>query len=184
LIVEAAARDPYPDQGPPGLHHAYRARPRGAGTWLFSHGEDAHADYQATIELRAGGRMTYWQSPTIAMRPSGSSRAPFLLEQSVTRAVHQLVRTAAWFYGKAGYVGAVDLGVVLEGIREAQAISATSGLGAAPAYGAPEYRVVERVSIAEITNEPRAVTTRLLGPLYEAVSVRNYQPFDNALPEA
>ncbi|HEY4280395.1 MAG TPA: RNA-binding domain-containing protein [Conexibacter sp.] len=181
MMQKALAVDPFPNQGSRGMGGAYAPSPRGADVWLFSDGRDPAGIYQATVELRANGRLTYWNSPTINSRARDGESAPVIMEQSVTRAVHQVVRVAAWLYEKGGYFGSVDLGVVLKGIEPASAASRLREWSeSGPRYGAPEFRRAERISITEMRGDPRAVTTRLVRPLYEAISVRDYQPFGEA----
>ncbi len=62
------------------------------------------------------------------------------MEQSVTRAVHQHLATMAWIYGRADYVGMVDVAVAVLGIAQARAASLVHSFHPGPAYGASDYR--------------------------------------------
>jgi hypothetical protein len=98
------------------------------------------------------------------------------MERSVTRAIHQLVAVAGWLYALAGYAGPVDVGVAVLGIENARAASLAQAFEPGPNYGARDYRRHEPVTATELQG-PETVTRQLVQPLFEAISVRGYDPY-------
>jgi hypothetical protein len=180
LLQVGRRRDPYPDQGSSGLGDAFHVSQAGADLWVCSSSGDENLafDYQARVEAAANGSLTYWHSPVL--RASGRhERGLFLLERSVTRALYQPLAAAAWLYERAGFYGPVDVGVAVLGIETAGGASRANILASAPAYGAPDYRRHERITFEELRSDLDAVVRRLLGPLYEAISVHDYDPLSD-----
>lgn len=97
----AASNDPYPGHGTPGLEAIYALARRGADVFLLSNDRDVTSTYQARAELHADGTLIYWHSPTINFSPQNDDEA-FVMEQSVTRALHQLLVVTAFVYERAG----------------------------------------------------------------------------------
>jgi hypothetical protein len=100
----------------------------------------------------------------------------WLLEQSLTRAVYQPLAVAAWLYNRAGFYGSVDVAAVVMGIEGVGGASGINGFGPFSTYGAAEYRRHERITGEELRSELDRVVIRLLRPLYEVISVPNYDP--------
>jgi hypothetical protein len=178
LPAYAAENDPYPGQGTSGIEAVFNVAPRGANRWLFQRDRDNTGPYQAQVELTADGAFTYWHSPTInsTARRGGEGQRLLLMEQSVTRAVHQAVASANFIYNRGGYMGAVDLGVGVLHIERATAASLAQGWDPGPEFGAADFRAHDRLTSRELAN-PKAVTRHMLHPLYESVSVRDYDPY-------
>jgi hypothetical protein len=177
LPQEAAGHDPYPDQGTSGLDMAFDVVPRGAGRWFVRRDDDVSSRFQALLDIRSDGEARYWHSPVINSRARRGEERLLIMEQSVTRAVYQLLGTVRWLYGRAGYFGAIDMGVAVLRIEQATAASAQNTFDEGHPYGAPDYRHHERIVAQELA-DLRAVTRRLLDPLFAAVSISGYDPFE------
>ena len=117
---------------------------------------------------------------SIARDGQGEEPRLLLMEQSVTRAVHQAVACAGLICESAGYVGAVDIGVAVLHIEHAAAASLAQGWNPGPVFGAPDFRRHSRV-LASSLSDPRGLTGDLLAPLFEAISVRGYDPYAESL---
>jgi hypothetical protein len=183
LPQHAAGNDPYPGQGTTGLEGARSPALRGAGRWVFGTGRAATSRYQAELELGADGEFVFWHSPTI--NDIGQADRPhlLLLEQSVTRAVHQTIACASFLYQRGGYHGATDVAVGILELGRASAASLHGGFDRGPILGANEYRRHARFTAAQLAH-PKSVTRQLLAPLYEAISVRDYDPYaESAFPD-
>ncbi len=169
--------DPYPDQGTPGLGDAYAVRRVGADLWVCENQPNSGPayEYQARVEITATGELTYWHSPVISSR--NDEQGPwFVMERSVTRAVYQPLAAVAWLYEQAGFHGPVDVGVAVLGIEQAGAASLAPNRIHAPTYGAPDYRRHERATTEELSTNLGGLVRRLLAPLYEVISGRDYDP--------
>jgi hypothetical protein len=70
----------------------------------------------------------------------------------------------------------VDVAAVVMGIEGVGGASGINGFGPFSTYGAAEYRRHERITGEELRSELDRVVIRLLRPLYEVISVPNYDP--------
>jgi hypothetical protein len=174
-MTEAArARDPYPDQGTAGLGEAFSVRATEADLWVATRQTDLSSEYQAYAEFSARGAIAYWHSPLVNTTRGG---VRLLMERSLTRAVYQPLAVAAWLYERAGFYGSTDVGVAALGIGGIGGGSMVNAFGREErVYAAAEYRRWERVSGEELRDGLDGVVRRLLRPLYEVISVRNYEP--------
>jgi hypothetical protein len=178
LPQEAARHDPYPAQGTSGLSMAFEVVPRGAGRWFVRRDDDVSFPYQALLDIRSDGEARYWHSPVINSQARRGKERLLIMEQSVTRAVYQLLGTVRWLYARAGYFGAIDMGVALLHIEQATAASRAQNMfDEGRPYGAPDYRHHERIVASELA-DLSAVTRRLLDPFFAAVSIPGYDPFE------
>jgi hypothetical protein len=177
--VPAVARhaDVYPGQGTSALGQAHQLWRNGSDRWVLSRDRDPTSSYQAMLTLDATGGATYWHSPLINQVRDGTS---YFMEQSATRAVYQLLATTKWLYSLARFYGPVDVCVAILGLTRAAGATRANGWNDAPVYGAAEYRRHERIAGEELRDRPEDVTRRLLAPLFEAISVRGYDPFAEA----
>jgi hypothetical protein len=140
---------------------------------MSNHGADPSFPYQARVHLSADGSLTYWHSPVLNTSQQGRL---LVMERSITRAVAQALAAAAFVYERAGFCGAVDLGVAVLGIEVAAGASVSHAFTPAT-YGAPDYRHDERVTMQELSAERDRVVRRMLAPLFEVISARGYDPF-------
>lgn len=175
LAATARQADPYPDQGTSGIDDAFAISRSGADVWVMmsNHGADPSFPYQARVSLGSDGSLTYWHSPVLNTTQQGRL---LVMERSITRAVSQAFATAAFVYDRAGFHGAVDLGVAVLGIELASGASVAQAFTPAT-YGAPDYRHDERVTMQELSSQRDGVVRRMLAPLFEVISVRGYDPF-------
>jgi len=177
----AATHDPHPDQGTTGLEGAHALQPLGAGAWVISSERHLSFPYQARLELRMDGSAGFWHAPAInSMARRDGGEQLLLMERSITRAVHQFLATIAWVYQRAGYAGAVDVAVAVLDIEQAISATLSQAFERGPAYGARDYRRHGRVTMSELVSDVESVVRQLLMPLYEAVSVRGYDPYEPA----
>lgn len=175
FIPAARREDPYPGQGTDGLGDAHFVSRAGAALWVCSRERDQASDYQARVEITPDGSITYWHSPLVRGNPREPGHS-VLMEQSVTRAVYQTLAPARWLFETAAFHGPVDLGVAVLGIERASGASRTDMFQPQPTYGAPDYRRHERVTSEELQTGVEGIVRRLPAPLYEAISVRDYDP--------
>lgn len=166
--------DVYPDQGTSGLGQAYAVTRRGADIWIVSADKNAAPKYRAELDVSSAGDLTYWHSPTVNTRLN--SDVPFLLERSVTRAVHQTLAVAHWLYRRASFAGPADVGVAIVGLSNAHGASLTNSFGSSPRYGAADYRRHRRAP-SPLLGDPESLTRELLTPLFEAISAEDYDPY-------
>jgi hypothetical protein len=172
----AAANDPFPGQGTSGLEAVYTRTRRGADVFVLASGREPDSSYQARAELHADGTLVYWHSPTVNSNARRGSE-PFLMEQSVTRALHQQLAASAFLYERAGYVGAFDIALAVLDIEHASGASLVRAFEPGPVYGAPAYRRHERATTTELRQGLEGICVRLLMPLYDVISVRGYHPY-------
>lgn len=174
---EARRRDPYPNQGTPGLGEALNVARRGAGIWILQRDRDLTTAYQARLELTAGGAAAYWHAPTINSRARRGDERRLLLERSVTRAVFQQLATMAWLYERGGYAGAVDIALAVLSIEHARGAALSNAFDLGSEFGAPDYRHDARVTTTELRQDPEGLTRKVLSGLFDVVSPRDYDPF-------
>ncbi len=168
--------DPIPGQGTHGLGDAHNVKTIGADHWVLYRAEDPRVAYQARAEFSASGELRYWVSPTIFQ---DDAEREWLMEDSVTRATVQAVRAVSWLYERAGYHGSVDVGVANLGLANASGASrirlhAPYG---PPRFEAPDFTRHARVSMAEMSRDSIEVARPLLMPLFDAISVGNFNAF-------
>lgn len=174
----AGEADPYPSQGTSGIETVYYIVPLGAERWLLRRDRNATFPYQAHLTLDRRGELTYWHAPVInsgVRRTSEGGQIPILMEQSVTRAAHQAFACAARLYVEAGFQGALDCGVVVRAVGDAVAASAVHAFQA-ETLGVPDYVHYERITALELA-DVEDLTRRFVQPLYDAISVRAYDPY-------
>lgn len=173
----ADAGDLYPDQGASNLAAATRVSQPQADLWVCSETDDPGFAYQARLELEANGSLTYWNSPAIHSDNDGPR---LLMERSLTRAVHQALAVTSWLHDRAGFHGAVDIGVAVIGIEGVTGSTQRGAfIGRAPIYRAAEYRRHDRVTSQEMSSSLSEIVLRLLAPLYEVVSLDGYDPLND-----
>jgi hypothetical protein len=176
LVRVGREADVYPDQGSSGLGEAQRIAQPGADVWVCSDNWTPEDEYQARVEITADGALEYWHSPLV--RPRGRDGSQLIvMERSITRAVYQTLAVSAWLYEQAGFHGPVDVGVAVFGIENVAGASYAAHGGAAPVYGASDYRRHERVTSEELRSGFHDLVRRLLAPLYEVISAPHYDPF-------
>ena len=100
----------------------------------------------------------------------------FVMEGAVTSAVYQAIAVAAWLYEQARFHGPVDIGIAALGIEAAGAAARAKSHMPAPVFGAPDYRRHDRVTAEELRGGLDDLVRRLLAPLFEVISVRDYDP--------
>ena len=173
LAQEARKRDPYPDQGTPGLGDAMVVTRSGAEIWVCSQGRDLSVELQARGELTAEGALTYWHSPVLNNARDGSL---VVMERSVTRATYQPLAAATWLYDRVAFHGPVDVGVAVIGIEKAGGASAAQEFRRQH-YGQRTYRRHARITSEELRSDLDRVVRRLLDPLFEVISIHDYDVF-------
>lgn len=82
-------------------------------------------------------------------------------------------------YAKTSYVGLVDIGVALTGLKGSKLTWSTDAPGFMPftPYDRDEYRRTMRVSALTLKDDPIDVARRLLMPLFNAISQGQSDPF-------
>jgi hypothetical protein len=171
----ASRNDPFPGYGAQALSSMRRVRPLEADLWLCTAEPDLASEYQAHGEFSSNGGLVYWQSP-ILKDHAGAGRI-WIAEHAAERAVSQALGVAAHLYQRAGFFGAVDVGIAVLGIAGCRGITTLDVFGAGDSgYGAAEYRRSERVTAIEMEADLDGVVGRLLGPLFEVISRRGYEP--------
>lgn len=173
LPALGGASDPYPGQGTSGIESVHQVDSRGADCWVFTNGRNAADRYQAVVDLSRDGGFVYWHAPTIR---EGRGDRPYLMEQSVTRALHQAVYCAGVILERCGHAGQVDIGVALLGLESATAASHTDGWEPGPYFGASEFCSTGRFASHEFL-EPKPIIRALLSRLFETISIRAYDPY-------
>lgn len=143
-----------------------------AEVWVMSDGGPAKSIYQLRVIAGVDGTLTLWHCPI--------GRSGFIAEGQLARDVYQLLAVAGWCYERAGFFGAVDIGVIALGLKD------TRGAGwAAPQYfsdsgvpyGRDAYDRSERILASELRGATKSLTARLLAPLFEALSPSSLDPF-------
>jgi hypothetical protein len=178
LLRVARESDPFPDRHSSGLGTAFRIAQSGADLWVCSQHEDLDpsAEYQDRGEIRADGALTYWHSPVLTSFGRDQGPPMFVMEGAVTSAIFQAIAVAAWLYEQARFHGPVDIGIAALGIEAAGAAARAKSHMPAPVFGAPDYRRHDRVTIDELRSGLDDLVRRLLAPLFEVISVRDYDP--------
>jgi hypothetical protein len=177
MTDRARERDPYPLQGTSGLGEAFNVGSAQADQWIASNTNDRESRYQALALFFVDGTFCYWHSPVLNSR---NGEVYFVMEQSVTRALCQPLVVAEWLYDAAGFFGSVDIGLAVLGLGGVGGATRIQGFEM-PTYGAAEYRRSERVTGEELRSGRDDITRRLLRPLYEVISLANYDPLAERL---
>lgn len=102
-----------------------------------------------------------------------------LFESVIACNLAEFLAAMGGIYDRAGYVGSVDVGVVVLGIEGAHSsLLGDEGIILRPVtYRAADHRRTERVGAAELHDAPQDVARRLLGRLFEALAGDAVDPF-------
>lgn len=178
LRRQAAQVDLFRGQGDITLGSAHRRGRSGADVRTLSAERQPDSAYQALLHLRLDGDLTYWQRPLLRETQSGGVA---ILERSVARGLHIVLAVAAELYRRVNYRGPVDVGVALADIATAIGASTVNRIFVEERtpYGEREYKRDARVPGSELLADPPSVARRLLEPLFDAVSLPGYNPFDD-----
>ncbi len=182
VSFQANVHDPFPGYGAASLSDMRTTRAHRADHWLCTASDDMDEIYQAYGEFASDGGFTYAQSPLLKEHRGSHN---WLAEHGVERAIAQPLGVMSWLYERAGFVGAIDIGIAVLGIRGCRGITTMEGFGATgTGYADPDYRRTERVTGIELSADLDNVVSRLLSPLFEATSRRGYRPLsEREVPE-
>jgi len=152
--------------GAEGITLGETADPRSAIRISFGHAGEMHF-FSWAGDQRANGAVALWDG---------------LLAGNVANALS----AAGAFYRQARFVGAVDLGVAVTGLRGAIARSQRGEeinlARADEGYPHAEFRSTDRVSAASLADEPHVVADRLLRRLLDALVAQHYEPLVGLRP--
>ena len=180
----ASAADPYPGFGLDGLARAAtQIDAKGADRWILGADRTPEQKYQRRLDLTSTGTATYWTSPVMSRTEDQiagrTTTRHLVLEKGVTRAVQQLLSTAAALYKLVAFHGVVDVGVAVLGIEQGSGATLQHSFDH-PVFGEHEYRRHARVTAGELVADTRAITRQLCDPLFRVISVRDYDAFAEA----
>jgi hypothetical protein len=167
----------------PDLRGAANWRQQGADEWLFStlpdtdaREEPDRADQAVDVRINVDGRGHLFCGRAGARTRSGEIA---IFEDLIAGNFAAFLGIMGKIYDLGEYHGQVDLGVSVTGIRGGTSVSSSSdfgGFGPGP-YGADSYPRTDQVAAAELL-DPEAVTSRMLGPFFEATTGHDqYNPF-------
>ncbi len=178
LSVAAQTVDPYPDQGDRAISDAFRASRHGPDTWVLNGGSEPDDLHQVRLEAKADGALRLWQRP-LAHEHRGRA---LLLERSVIRAICQFVGVAAHISVAAGFGGSLEVGVHLAGLRGlvGASISGPSVIARPTPYTLDSYERFATRPVRALHQERNEMVSELVAPLFSVVSLRGYQPFEDA----
>src|SRR5215208_4473400 len=81
-------------------------------------------------------------------------------------------------YAAGGYLGPVDVGLAVTGLRDGISCVLSQRIGVHPRpYDKDQYRRTERLSAATLINDPRSAARKLILPLTRAITRESYDPF-------
>lgn len=81
-------------------------------------------------------------------------------------------------YAAGGYLGPVDVGLAVTGLRGGVSYVLSSRLGIDPTpYDKDQYRRTERLSASLLSDNPRGAARKLVMPLLRAITRDSYDPF-------
>jgi hypothetical protein len=145
----------------------------GADAWsLGRHRDEAWAAVRCEVNFDGRGQLFCGRAAA-----PGQSAEFVLFEVIVAGNLASFFALMAELFDAAGYVGPVDVGIALTGIRGAQALTAVQNLmGSARGYPACTYQTTTRVP-ADALRAPRDLTRQILGRFFEALAGPEYDPF-------
>jgi hypothetical protein len=81
-------------------------------------------------------------------------------------------------YAAGGYVGPVDMGLAVTGLKGGISYVLSQRIGVRPSpYDKDQYRRTERFSALTLSNDPRGAARKLVMPLVQAITRESYDPF-------
>jgi hypothetical protein len=83
-------------------------------------------------------------------------------------------------YTAGGYVGPVDVGLAVTGLRGGISFVMSRRFGVDPSpYDKDEYRRTDRLSAPALSSDPRGAASKLVLPLARAITRESYDPFSD-----
>jgi hypothetical protein len=140
-------------------------------------GSTDRPDYAIWMLIRHDGETRFF-----CVCGSRTSEGLILIDESVLAAnLAKMLAVTVEFYNRAGYIGAVDFGVAVTGIRGVfsghkhdQRLLRAAVRGE-PGYPQEDYRATERIATAADL-KPREVAMGLLQRLFDALVGMGYEP--------
>jgi hypothetical protein len=166
----------------PALAAAAVWKRHGADTWQLGREDfdDPAHSVRCEIDFDGHGRLFCGRA---ADRRGPSAHAPdqpghlLLIEQIVAGNLGSFFALMGAFYDACHYVGPVDIGIALTGIRDAHGMVVARGFVTGPGYPQSEYRTDLRTDAGEL-QRPRELTRRTLARFFEALVQPGFDPFD------
>lgn len=109
-----------------------------------------------------------------------TERGLLLFEDLVAGLTARFLSVLGGLYAAGAYLGPVDLGLAVAGIREAMSSKLSQNIltmYSLQPYGRDTYRRTERCSASTLKDEPRSVARKLVLPLMRAITQERYEPF-------
>lgn len=83
-------------------------------------------------------------------------------------------------YAAGGYLGPVDMGLAVTGLKGGVSYILHSRIGVDPTpYDKDQYRRSERLSASMVSSDPRGAARKLVLPLLRAITRESYDPFSD-----
>jgi Putative DNA-binding domain len=179
LISSALSAEVYPTSYSPDLHGGYDYERRADG-WAVSRGlgteweerKDPSVVLDLEIGLDGSGRLFCGRA---AEEYNGRL---LIFENVVAGLTARFLAVLGGLYAAGGYLGSVDVGLAVTGLRGGISYVMSRGLGIDPTpYGKDRYRRTERVSAPSLADDPRGAASKLVLPLARAITRESYDPF-------
>jgi hypothetical protein len=101
-----------------------------------------------------------------------------IFENIVAGLTTRFLAVLGGLYAAAGYLGPVDVGLAVTGLRDGISCVLSQRIGVHPRpYDKDQYRRTERLSAATLINDPRSAARKLILPLTRAITRESYDPF-------
>jgi hypothetical protein len=101
-----------------------------------------------------------------------------VFENIVASLTTRFLAVLGGLYAAGGYVGSVDVGLAVTGLKGGISYVLSQRLGVIPRpFDKDQYRRVDRFSAPVVSNDPRGAARKLVMPLVQAITRESYDPF-------
>jgi hypothetical protein len=145
---------------------------RGAEGWELRHEEPPKPGHVLRVQVDRNGHCHLFCDRAAEMLSPGLEEVRFILEPVILGCLASLLAMAGELYRKAGYVGAVDIGIRVERLAEGLSLTLYGKplRWDPPHFATNEFRNTERVMALELAERPKELARELARPLLEGTT--------------
>jgi hypothetical protein len=179
LISAALSAEVFPTSYSPDLQGGYYHERR-ADAWALSQGlrdawelrNDPSIVLDLEVRLDGGGRLFCGRAAEVY------NDRLLIFERLIAGLSARFMSVLGGLYAAGSYLGPVDVGLAVTGLRGGTSYALGQRLGVHPTpYDRDQYRRTERLSATTLMNDPRSAARGLVMPLARAITRESYDPF-------
>jgi hypothetical protein len=182
LFTAAVSAEVFPSNFAPDLSLS-KSYERRANGWAASEGlgeewrESRGPKDVLNFEIRLDGGGHLFCGRAAQRYPSG---AFLIFEHTVAGLTSRFLAVLGGLYAAGGYLGPVDVGLAVTGLRGGISNVVSQWIGVEPEpFDKDQYRRTERFSAPILSNDPRGSARKLVLPLTQAITRERYDPFSD-----